>query len=451
MQNLAFVQVQGPVSMSKSIGSSNPFGGSGEMKSFDNVLAGLLGSGNISQTAGVEGDLPGLISEESGEPAEVMESMGVYGTLIEALLNVQGDEDSKTLETAEIEELKNILEKVPQNLNEDLQEKIMQHLSDIKDVDVPEEFGLLKDKLINLFKDNNLLPTKFLEKIFSEENIKELSLKDKAEFTSLLGKELIGILKETVNKDVSQGLNKLISLKDTVQNSINPLSAIQQNLETENLAVPSNEDNEIHEVSKKTESLKETKAEVNSQSNQNSEVKTGTEQAQDKSNLSFQKSLDENISKLTESQTTQEKVEPRNLPKYIENQIKNSFKTGEAGYREITVKINPEHLGKLTLKISATEDSEMTVKIVAESRNIKEFLDTNLSTLRNNLESSGIRTGAFNIEIDFEKNFNHFNGSNQSFSGNSNRNEGNNASENQSFEEKIESIFNNSGGIEVFA
>ncbi len=64
----------------------------------------------------------------------------------------------------------------------------------------------------------------------------------------------------------------------------------------------------------------------------------------------------------------------------------------------------------------------MTVKIVAESKNIKEFLDTNLSTLRNNLENSGIRTGAFNIEVDFEKNFNQFNGSGQNFSGNSNKN-----------------------------
>lgn len=435
MQILSFVQVSGPVSMSKSIGSSNPFEGGGEGKSFDNVLAGLLGSGNLSQKAGVEGDLPGLISEEGKESSEVMESMGVYGTLIEALLNVQGNEDG------EIEELKTALENLPKNLNENLQEKIMKHLSDIKDVDVPEEFGLLKDKLINLFKDNNLLPAKFLEKIFSEDNIKELSLKDKAEFTSLLGKELIGILKETVNKDVSQGLNKLISLKDIVQNfSLKDTPVV-------NLI----KDDGIQEVSKKTESLKETRAEVNSQSNQNAEIKAGTEQTADKSNLSFQKSLDENISKLTESQKVQEKVEPRNLPRYIENQIKNSFKTGEAGYREITVKINPEHLGKLTLKISATEDSEMTVKIVAESRNIKEFLDTNLSTLRNNLESSGIRTGAFNIEIDFEKNFNHFNGSNQSFSGNSNRKEGNSSNDAQSFEEKIESIFNNSGGLEVLA
>lgn len=435
MQILSFVQVSGPVSMSKSIGSSNPFGGGGEGKSFDNVLAGLLGSGNLSQEAGIASDLPGLISEEEAESSQFIESMGVYGTLIEALLNVQGNEDG------DIEELKTALENLPKNLNENLQEKIMKHLSDIKDVDVPEEFDLLKDKLINLFKENNLLPGKFLEKIFSEENIKELSLKDKAEFTSLLGKELIGILKETVNKDVSQGLNKLISLKDIVQNF---------SLKDTPVVNPVKDDG-IQEVSKKTESLKEARAEVNSQSNQNAEIKAGAEQTADKSNLSFQKSLDENISKLTDSQKVQEKVEPRNLPKYIENQIKNTFKTGEAGYREITVKINPEHLGKLTLKISATEDSEMTVKIVAESRNIKEFLDTNLSTLRNNLESSGIRNGAFNIEIDFEKNFNHFNGSNQSFSGNSNRKEGNSSNDAQSFEEKIDSIFNNSGGLEVLA
>jgi hypothetical protein len=72
MQNLAFVQVQGPVSMSKSIGSSNPFGGSGEMKSFDNVLAGFLGSGTTVTN-----------TETTGETEE---SSGVYGALIDSLL-----------------------------------------------------------------------------------------------------------------------------------------------------------------------------------------------------------------------------------------------------------------------------------------------------------------------------------------------------------------------------
>ncbi len=445
MQILSFVQVSGPVSMSKSIGSSNPFGGSGEEKSFDNVLTGLLGSWNISKE-----------SVSIGEQTASMENMGVYGTLIEALLNVQVDKSSE-LETpvaneiSEIKDLKNVLENLPQNLNENLEEKILQYLSEIKDVDVPEEFTLIKEKLINLFKDNKLLPEKFLDKIFSEENVKNLSGKEKAEFTSILGKEILNILKDVVNKDVSQGVKELTSLKDLVQKSENPFVFIQKYSEKHEMVFSDNKNLLNQEESKKTESLKEVKAEVNSQNNQSGEIKTGAEQAQDKGNLSFQKSLDENINKLTDVQKLQEKVEPRNLPKYIENQIKNSFKTGEAGYREITVKINPEHLGKLTLKISATEDSEMTVKIVAESRNIKEFLDTNLSTLRNNLESSGIRNGAFNIEIDFEKNFNHFNGSNQNFSGNSNRKDGNTSQEHQSFEEKIESIFNNSGGLEVFA
>jgi hypothetical protein len=429
--------------MSKSIGSSNPFGGSGEEKSFDNVLTGLLGSGNISKESVSIGEQTAPLSEET---ADTMENMGVYGTLIEALLNVQVDKSSE-LETpvaneiSEIKDLKNVLENLPQNLNENLEEKILQYLSEIKDVDVPEEFTLIKEKLINLFKDNKLLPEKFLDKIFSEENIKDLSGKEKAEFTSILGKEILNILKDVVNKNVSQGVKELTSLKDLVQ----------KYSEKHEMVFSDNKNLLNQEESKKTESLKEVKAEVNSQNNQSGEIKTGAEQAQDKGNLSFQKSLDENINKLTDAQKLQEKVEPRNLPKYIENQIKNSFKTGEAGYREITVKINPEHLGKLTLKISATEDSEMTVKIVAESRNIKEFLDTNISTLRNNLESSGIRNGAFNIEVDFEKNFNHFNGSNQNFSGNSNRKDGNTSQEHQSFEEKIESIFNNSGGLEVFA
>jgi len=252
---------------------------------------------------------------------------------------------------------------------------------------------------------------------------------------------------------VSQVTEKLNSLKEVVTKSTNPLSSIMKISEQENLTSGNIKLEVPEELSKKAESIKETKAEVNSQNHQNnnSEVKAGTEQTQDKTNLSFQKSLDENISKLSEQQKVPEKVEPKNLPRYIENQIKNSLKSGENGYREITVKINPEHLGKITLKISQSDDSEMNVKIVAESKNIKEFLDTNITNLRNNLETSGIKNGSFNIEVDFEKNFNQFNGSNQNSSGNSNRNNGENQRDQESFDEKIESIFNNTGGLEVLA
>ena len=432
MQSLAFVQVQGPVSMSKSIGSSNPFGGSGERKSFDNVLAGFLGSVTTVTNADT--------------PENTEESSGMYGTLIESLLNIKSDLIS------DFEDIRTSLKELPQNLNENLEKEIMQQLNKLNNVESPKEYSMIKEKILQLFTENKILPDRLMKDLLAEFNLIDLSVKEKSEFTKILGKELMSVLKEALQGNVSQSMDKINSLRENVTKSEHPFQGLlkimenQQNLSADIKNIISDDNPE------KVAAVRETKAEVNSQNSQSrQEVRLVLDNAAEKMNVSFQKSLDETIIKMSDTQQLQEKIEPKNLPKFIENQIKNSFKTGEGGYREITVKINPEHLGKLTLKISTAEDSEMTVKIVAESKNIKEFLDTNLTTLRNNLENSGIRTGAFNIEVDFEKNFNQFNGSGQNFSGNSNKNGSEKSGEKQSFEEKIESIFNNSGGLEVFA
>lgn len=448
MQGLSFVQVQGPVSMSKNIGSSNPLSKGDGSKSFDHMLAGLLGSGNFSKSVGFSKTKEDIPQENLKID---FEKVGIYGALIESFFNLQIPE-SAVLDDGTINN--DILEDVPELLNEDLYKEISQHLLNMEKNEELEEFNLIKDKIVNLFKDNKVLPDSFLEKLFSEENIemKNFTFAEKEEFTLLLTKELLGILQDSSKEDVSQVIQKLDFLKDLVQRSANPLAEIQKISGTEPNPSFADKLEEILIPSEKTENIKEARAEVNSQKSPiDKDAKTSSESQLNKTDLSFQKSLDNNISKLIEEVEIQEKVEPRNLPKFIENQIKNSFKTGESGFREITIKINPEHLGKIILRVSSSEDSDMNVKILAESKNIKELLDTNLTTLRNNLESSGIKNGAFNIEIDFEKNFNQSKGSNPNFSGNSNGGERKELKNDQSFEERIQSIFNNMGGLEVLA
>lgn len=444
MQSLSFTQVQGPVSISKSIGSSNPLSQGDESRSFDSLLAGLLGSGGYTQATET--------SEEILQNGlEELEKSGIYGTLLDTFINIPKTQGESLDISKELSQLLVDLENIenPEELELELELKLEPEL----------EFELIKEKIVNLLKVNSPISESLIKKLFSEENInlQELSLKEKKIFTSVLTKELIQVLKESPKVDLIDTTQKLDSLKDIVLKSVNPLTSILEitgrSKEGETVFQSSLAD-EVKAIlnSEKIDNVKLAGGEVNSQKEQvTEEIKTNSGMVQEKTDLSFQKSLDNNVSKLFEQEQVQEKLEPKNIPKYIENQIKNSFKTGESGYREITVKIHPEHLGKIVLKIATSEESNMSVKILAESKNIKEFLDTNLTTLRSNLESSGIKNGSFNIEIDFEKNFNQSNGSNQNFSGNSNKGERKDSSEEQSFEERIESIFNNSGGLEVLA
>lgn len=438
MQYLSFVQGQGPVSTLKSIGSSNSLKEDGEIKSFDNVLAGFLGSGNHSET--IKNEIP----------EKELEKSGIYGTLIENFLNLQKVE----IETNEV------LIELPGELDEDLQKDLNQLLLKIEEIETPKDLTLIKDKIINIFKENNVFPSTLIDEIFSEHNlnIKNLPLEEKEIFIKVLTQEFIEVIKESSKEDTSQVIQRVDLLKDLVQKTTNPMREILEL--SKNLKVPGMEP--LSTISEESEdnllsfdkggNVKAMGAEVNSQKNPSSEeTKTGTENSQIKPDLSFQKSLDNNINKVFETEEVQEKIEPKNIPKYIENQVKNSFKIGESGFREITVKIHPEHLGKIVLRISTTEDSDMTVKILAGSKNIKEFLDTNLTILRNNLENSGIKGSSLNIQVDFDKNFNHSNGSNQNFSRNPNKGERKELTDDLSFEERIESIFNNSGGLEVFA
>lgn len=417
--SMSFPGLMGPVNVSKNIGSANPFAGETENINFGEILTGFLSSKE-------KGEIP-----EENPSLEMKKDAGIYGTMIENLIILYDSNLSAN------EELKPVIEGLPENLNEEIEKQIENLLEKIKNPEIfPEEdknqqsFLKIKNDLTNLLLENKILPAEIVEELFSEGNFKNMNLKEKADFVSSLGRELMGILKDSLEEKVSLTADKIEALKTLVQEDKS------QSFEKEKVIPTTTKAREL---------------EVKLQEDKPLPLQ---EQVSDKTALNLPKNFTETLEAITKEPVLEEvpeKVEARELPKFIENQIKNSFKLGENGTKELTVKIHPEHLGKLTLKITTDESSEMTVRIVADSKNIKEYLDTNLSGLRNSLENSGIKNEIFNIEIDFEKGFQQFKDSNQHYQDNSGRKANPVLNEDESFEEQIESIFNNSGQVEVFA
>lgn len=87
------------------------------------------------------------------------------------------------------------------------------------------------------------------------------------------------------------------------------------------------------------------------------------------------------------------KVNSNNIMTQISSQIN---KVSLNGLNEIKIQLMPENLGKLSLKISTT-DNIVSAKIIAESIQIKEIIESNLNQLRDSLSEKGISIS--NVEV----------------------------------------------------
>lgn len=87
------------------------------------------------------------------------------------------------------------------------------------------------------------------------------------------------------------------------------------------------------------------------------------------------------------------KVNSNNILSQIVGQFSKAIKGGSS---EIRIQLTPENLGKMSLKISST-DNTITAKIFAESAMVKDVIEANLNQLRSSLSEKGIVVS--NIEV----------------------------------------------------
>ncbi len=87
---------------------------------------------------------------------------------------------------------------------------------------------------------------------------------------------------------------------------------------------------------------------------------------------------------------------PKELPKLIEKEL--GFESLKAGTKEVTIKLEPQDLGKLTVKLSASE-GVVSVKIITEHNQIKNLVESGLQNLRQSFTDQGIRFGHMEVEV----------------------------------------------------
>ncbi len=83
----------------------------------------------------------------------------------------------------------------------------------------------------------------------------------------------------------------------------------------------------------------------------------------------------------------------------IFNQVVESAKVVlQEGKSEMTLQLKPEHLGRLSVEI-VTERGIMMARFEAESQQVKEIIESNLSLLKDALESQGLNVQGFSVSV----------------------------------------------------
>lgn len=124
-------------------------------------------------------------------------------------------------------------------------------------------------------------------------------------------------------------------------------------------------------------------------------------------NLPFSRIIEEaNVSQVVEEPA----MTPKELPDFILKQISNNLKFNKlTGSSELSIRLKPEELGKVTLQLLA-QDGQISVKIITESIRAREMIEQNLLHLKQTFESQGIKCTDIDVQVNTDSSFNQFMG-----------------------------------------
>jgi len=118
------------------------------------------------------------------------------------------------------------------------------------------------------------------------------------------------------------------------------------------------------------------------------------------------------VNNLADKGTAEARLEPIRVIEQIVQQMDMNVQPDSS---EITIKLKPEHLGKMLIHLS-WEEGKLTARFITESQEVKNLLDTNLIILKQNLEANGIKVEKAEIsyQLTEQESFSqHFTGSGQ--------------------------------------
>ena len=87
-----------------------------------------------------------------------------------------------------------------------------------------------------------------------------------------------------------------------------------------------------------------------------------------------------------------------NTREIIDQVVKNSELLLRANISELKIELKPEFLGRLTIKV-ALEDGAVIARLIAENLQVKHMLESNLASLKQSLESQGIKVERAEVSV----------------------------------------------------
>lgn len=105
--------------------------------------------------------------------------------------------------------------------------------------------------------------------------------------------------------------------------------------------------------------------------------------------------LDDAVSRVQETNTTEEKVPENNIIKQIVEQVRVSMNQNSTS---MELQLYPEHLGKIQIHV-VSKDGVMTARIAAETEAARQAVEGGLSSLKDTLEQQNLKVEAIEVMV----------------------------------------------------
>lgn len=93
-------------------------------------------------------------------------------------------------------------------------------------------------------------------------------------------------------------------------------------------------------------------------------------------------------------------IDKLDVLKQITSKVKADY---ENELNEIKIKLNPQHLGELTIKVSL-ERGVLSARAFVENTNIKQLLESNIDELKSSLKEQGVEFGSIDVSVGSDSN-----------------------------------------------
>lgn len=326
-------------------------------------------------------------------------------------------ESEGTQKTEKEEKIEKVVKKLEHVLNVD-DKKLLEFVNSLLDQNQDLDIKQLAQKLVDNFSQNTNEIDK-LKTVNKVENIVEDLVKDlqkginigqvSSDNKEVDSKSILELLQNklenTIEKDVKTPKEENVTTKDNNKQTID--QPIQQPAQ-QNMDSSTNEDK--NGLKDKRDLAMQAKAESKESLKQAIDAKV-TEAIDTTKSGSAKKdaTLDGNINLNNVKQLTDVNAPVKELIKdtvnkadIIKQVVNNAKILITNNKKEMTINLNPEHLGKLTLKV-VSENGSLSAKILTENDTVKQAIESNMDSLKESLKNQGLEISQFSVSVGQEQ------------------------------------------------